>query len=232
MFENEVVIVKELLDNEGIGPVLREARLMTELDGAGGAPRLRAVCVAPPAMIQEYVGQIYDDFLKDCSVEDLINSFISVCKCLKEIHARDIVHNDLKTNNITYTGSVSEPVFHLIDFGWACHSGQVAAEQVFPERESDNSEDEGDLGDGEKGSDAEGNEEEGTIIQGDSYNINQDEDEDSSEESEDSEEDEDSDRDERKPWMAPENYHEEPVYASGDVYSVGFVIEYVLCESK
>ncbi|KAG0715700.1 hypothetical protein GWK47_011357 [Chionoecetes opilio] len=121
---------------------------MLELNGAGGVPRLRAVCAAPPALLQEYVGITYDNFLRNCSVENFLNSLTSICERLQEVHAKDIVHNDLKFNNITYTGTIIEPVFHIIDLGWACHSGQVAAEQVFPDSVySDEEEDEDDLSD-------------------------------------------------------------------------------------
>ncbi|KAG0712397.1 hypothetical protein GWK47_018563 [Chionoecetes opilio] len=159
---------------------------MLELNGAGGVPRLRAVCAAPPALLQEYVGITYDNFLRNCSVENFLNSLTSICERLQEVHAKDIVHNDLKFNNITYTGTIIEPVFHIIDLGWACHSGQVAAEQVFPDSVySDEEEDEDDLSDEYEGAAS----------------------------------------DDRFPWMAPENGARRPVFCSGDVYSLGYILD-------
>jgi len=61
-----------------------------------------------------------------CSAGGFLNSLISISQRLGDVHAKGIVHNDLKVNNITFTGSVCEPVFHIIDFGWACRLGQVA----------------------------------------------------------------------------------------------------------
>ncbi|KAG0723768.1 hypothetical protein GWK47_041980 [Chionoecetes opilio] len=161
---------------------------MLELNGAGGVPRLRAVCTAPPALLQEYVGITYDNFLRNCSVDNFLHSLTSICERLQEVHAKDIVHNDLKFNNITYTGTIAEPVFHIIDLGWACHSGQVAAEQVFPDSvysDEEEEEDEDDLSD----------------------------------------EYEDASPDDRFPWMAPENGARRPVFCSGDVYSLGYILD-------
>ncbi|KAG0716234.1 hypothetical protein GWK47_010198 [Chionoecetes opilio] len=93
-------------------------------NGTGKVPLLRAVCAAPPALLQEYVGITYDNFLRNCSLENFLNSLTSICERLQEVHAKDIVHNDLKFINITYTVTIAEPVFHIIDLGWAYHEGK------------------------------------------------------------------------------------------------------------
>ena len=141
VLKGKKVVVKELLDCKALKPLLREAGIMLELDGAGGVPRLVAVCQKPPAMVQEFVGTCYAEYLMKCCVGDVLKSFISICKRLQEIHAKDIVHNDLKMDNITVSGSVSEADFHVIDLGWACHSGQVPMEIMFPRPDDNDDED-------------------------------------------------------------------------------------------
>ncbi|XP_063865339.1 probable serine/threonine-protein kinase kinX [Scylla paramamosain] len=122
-------VVKELLQADQLLPVLKEATFLLQLGGAGGAPRLLGVCQAPPALVQEFVGQTYDTYLEVCSVKGFLESLQAVCQCLEEVHAKGIVHNDLKWNNITFSGSVNAPRFHIIDFGWASSSGSVVVEK-------------------------------------------------------------------------------------------------------
>ncbi|KAG0723341.1 hypothetical protein GWK47_042900 [Chionoecetes opilio] len=179
--------LKGLLESSAIVPLLREARLMLELNGVGGVPRLRAVCAAPPALLQEYVGITYDNLLKNCSIQNFLHSLTSICERLQEVHAKDILHNDLKFNNITYTGTIAEPVFHIINLGWACHSGQAAAEHVFPDSVY---------------SDEEEDEYEGAAS------------------------------DERHSWMATENGARRPVFCSGDVYSLGYILDIAVWQSN
>ena len=38
----------------------------------------------------------------------------------------------MKINNITFSGSVSEPEFHIVDYGWACHFCQIPMDLMFP----------------------------------------------------------------------------------------------------
>ena len=44
VYEGTEAVVKELLDADALLPLVREARLLVELNGAGGVPRLLAVC--------------------------------------------------------------------------------------------------------------------------------------------------------------------------------------------
>ena len=129
VYEGTEAIKKELLDEVSCLELLREAHFLVQMNGAGGVPRLLAVCQTPPVLVQEFVGQTYEKYLYACSVGGFLNSLISLSQRLGEIHAKGIVHNDLKVNNITFTGTVSEPVFHIIDFGLACRVGQVAPGQ-------------------------------------------------------------------------------------------------------
>lgn len=118
--------MKWLQPPASVAELLQEAHLLLDLDGAGGMPRVLAVCLAPPTLLLEYVGRTYDKFLAGCSVEGLVDSLMSIVGRVAELHALGVVHNDLKVNNITFTGSLAEPVFHLIDCGLACGAGQVA----------------------------------------------------------------------------------------------------------
>lgn len=70
------------------------------------------------------MGDTYYSYLKKCSINGLLNSLASICHMLDEVHAKGFIHNDLKGNNITYNGSVEDPVIHIIDFGMACRIGQ------------------------------------------------------------------------------------------------------------
>ena len=213
-----LAVVKELLVADQLLPVLREASFMLQLGGAGGAPRLlgklcchacrrrealilhelyvaivrgvewrdlrcmgvcvAGVCHSPPALVQEFVGHTYDKYLEVCSVNGFLASLQAVCQCLEEVHAKGVVHNDLKCNNITFSGLVSEPHFHIIDFGWASSSGSVVVEKQ--EEESDE--------------DSCSEEEEGSCSR-------------------------------QAPWMAPEVFGGRRVFPSGDVYSLGVLMD-------
>ena len=128
VYEGTEAVVKEPLEDDALPSLLGEARILLELNGDGGAPRLLAVCTTPPALVQEFVGQIYDEYLGRCSVGGFLKSLTSICQRLGEVHAKELVHNDLKVNNITFTGTVCQPVFHIIDFGLGCRLGQAAVE--------------------------------------------------------------------------------------------------------
>lgn len=209
VFAGVQAVLKELHDPAGLDLLLEEARLMLELDGAGGVPKVLAVCLNPPAIVLEFVGRTYDEFVLECSVGGLLESLVSVCRRLGEIHAKGIVHNDVKMNNITYTGGVRRPVFHIIDLGWACRVGQVPGEfivmssrkergtrrrpvQTIPETcwlSSETSESESE-----------------------SYMYEEDSEDSGCEFG----------------WMAPEVRMRQPVWPSGDVYSLGFLLKQLL----
>ena len=105
--------------------LLWEARVLVELDGAGGAPHLLAVSTQPPGAILEYAGQTYCDFLNEsCSVGDFLDTLVSLTHCLGEVGEQGFLHNDLKANNVTVTHSDSGPVIHLIDFGLTTRVGE------------------------------------------------------------------------------------------------------------
>ena len=130
-YQGKEAVVKELMDSDALLPLLREARLMVEMEGAGGVPDVLVVCLNPPAMVQVFVGNTYDKYLQECSVGGFLDSLVSIAHRIGEIHAKGIVHNDVRAQNITFTGSVRHPVFHLIDLGLACRSGHIPGECLF-----------------------------------------------------------------------------------------------------
>ena len=167
--------VKKEFHHEGaLHTMMREARLMLELRGAGGVPLPLALGFQPHTIIQEFVGECYDKFLLQCSVDGVLRSLGLLCRCLGEVHARGGVHNDLKVDNITVSGGVHRPVLHVIDLGWACRAGRVAGDFT--------------LETGEGGAPREG------------FAAH-------------------------CPWMAPEVRTRRPVFPSGDVFSLGHMLQ-------
>ncbi|MPC62071.1 hypothetical protein E2C01_056152 [Portunus trituberculatus] len=142
-------VTKELFSSE-LAPLLREARVLVELNGAGGVPRL--------------------------------------------------------------LGSVIQPLFHIIDFGWACRGGQVVMKcdrEVRTARKKTNPV-------------TYKVKKNFSLITSDDNITIEDEDEDYvyNWKEEDSEED--------APWMAPEVFGGRRVWPSGDVYGFGYLVDHVL----
>ena len=128
----------------------------------------------PLTMIQEFVGEPYAKFLQQCTVQDVLHSLVLLCRRLGEMHAQGVVHNDLKEDNVTVSGSLHNPVLHVIDLGWACRLGRVAGDFT--------------LETGQAAAPTEG-------FAKDCH------------------------------WMAPEVRARRPVFPSGDVYSLGLLLQ-------
>lgn len=211
-YDGTEAVIKELFSYE-LTPLLREARVLVELNGAGGVPRLLGVCLTPPALVQEFVGETYDKFLALCSIEGFLRSLIRLIHLLGEVHAVGFIHNDLKMNNITFTGSVIQPLFHIIDFGWACRAGQVVVKCDRPVRVARN-----------KNS---------TIYKGRMDFSLFTSDDDVTVEDEDTDytySRKEADSEETAPWMAPEVFGGRQVWPSGDVYGFGYLVDHVLTD--
>ncbi len=214
-YEGTEAVVKELLRDGDPAPLLREARVLVNVNGAGGVPRLLAVCQTPPALLQEFLGQTYDYYLDECSVELFLKSLISICQRMEEVHAKGYVHNDIKYNNITFTGAVSDPDLHIIDFGLACHIGEILYKRPFDltERHAKVSRRKAKY-----------------AITGDTFEKflacfdDKITDEDQGKENKEADDDEV----EKCPWMAPEVLGGKPVLPSGDVYSFGYLLEFLM----
>ncbi|XP_045126536.1 serine/threonine-protein kinase STY46-like [Portunus trituberculatus] len=171
------VVRKEFHHDGALLFMMREARLMLELRGAGAVPRPLVLGFQALTLIQEFVDEPYDKFLMQCCVQGVLRSLGQLCRPLGEVHARSVVHNDLKADNITVSGSVHCPVLHVIDLDWACRAGRVAADFSLETGEEDDFPREG-LG-------------------------------------------------VECPWMAPEVRARRPVFASGDVFSLGFLLQQI-----
>lgn len=118
-------IKKVLKCEDNVALLLWEARVTAELDGAGGAPRLLAVCAQPPAILLDFAGRTYNDFVQcHCTVGVFMDSLMSISKRLREIHSLGFLHNDIKGSNIMVRGPNPRPTFHIIDFGLASRIGE------------------------------------------------------------------------------------------------------------
>lgn len=123
--KGQKAIKKVLKREENVELLLWEARVTAELNGAGGAPRLLAVCAHPPAVLLDYAGRTYDDFVQyHCTVGGFLDSVVRLTERLNEIHSRGFLHNDLKGSNVMVRGPNPRPTFHIIDFGLATRVGQ------------------------------------------------------------------------------------------------------------
>ena len=209
LYDGSEAVVKELLEDKLVS-LFKEARVLLELNGAAGVPRLLAVCLSPPALVQEFVGHTYDEFLRKCSVEGFVKSLITISERLEEIHAKDIVHNDLKMNNITFTGTVCEPVFHIIDFGLACRIGQVL---IKDKKEGRKAKANANLAIQTMNNDFWSNSDDDVIYENKDDDFTYDKNEEDSEE---------------LAWIAPEVMGGRQVFSSGDVYSFGFLVDHLL----
>lgn len=125
-FNGRIAIRKVMVSDCFLELLLREARVLLELDGVGGAPRVLALCTDPPAIVLEFVGDTFREFVSECrSVSLLIDTLAKVCDRVHEIHNQGLVHCDLKANNITVSGELHNPDVHIIDFGLATPIGQA-----------------------------------------------------------------------------------------------------------
>lgn len=123
--KGQKAVKKVLKCEEDVALLLWEARVTAELDGAGGAPRLLAVCTQPPAVLLEFAGRCYDDFVQcHCTVGVFLDSLMSIADRLSDIHSRGFLHNDVKGSNVMVRGPNPRPTFHFIDFGLATRIGQ------------------------------------------------------------------------------------------------------------
>ncbi|XP_045606461.2 probable serine/threonine-protein kinase DDB_G0278665 [Procambarus clarkii] len=97
----------------------KEAKVLSLLKGAGGAPLLLGVTINPPALLTTYKGsQTLENVLLN-SEYNLLDVGLQVGRKLLEIHQAGIVHNDIKCDNVMVQGPPHDPVISLIDFGVA-----------------------------------------------------------------------------------------------------------------
>ncbi|XP_066981240.1 uncharacterized protein [Macrobrachium rosenbergii] len=100
-----------------------ELKIMSYLDGAGGAPKV--IAASEREFLCTYSGaRTLRDFINDATVsqECLLRDIAQVSERVREVHAKSIVHNDIKEDNVVYD-EVSR-TFSLIDFGLSTHVGE------------------------------------------------------------------------------------------------------------
>ncbi|XP_063591896.1 uncharacterized protein LOC134768985 [Penaeus indicus] len=106
----------------------REVKIMRRLAGAGGAPLVLAACPEMPAFIMTYCGKVtLDKFFKQKQeFGTCIKVVRLLAKALQEVHAKGVVHCDLKSNNVLVdVDADGKPTgVHIIDFGLARRPGK------------------------------------------------------------------------------------------------------------
>lgn len=128
IYNNRRACVKRAHNNNLFKNFVREASLLYLLEGAGGAPRLLAISLDHPTYVMSYVpGVMLKDLLDAMDVTSLINFFEMLLAKLEEIHARSIVHCDLKADNIIIKRNADNSLqnIHIIDFGHARVIGEA-----------------------------------------------------------------------------------------------------------
>lgn len=121
-YKGQTLVSKTPLYPDNVEELKEEADMLRHLEGAGGAPLLRAVYHNPPALLMTYTGTPYDQYLSRCSDREILNSLAMIGRKLEEIHDKEVIHNDVKHNNVTVTEE-PELEFHIIDLGLSTRSG-------------------------------------------------------------------------------------------------------------
>lgn len=142
---NEPVCLKKIFDPcTQYEDTLKETNFLILLKGAGGAPKVHGL--APD------IGVYFMDYVSGCDLEELhhehtvgnlkyddlfwLKVFEEVIVKLKEVHKKEVVHLDLKLNNVIVDVSdVTDPKVSIIDFGV---SGKVGDRWVLGDRTSQN----------------------------------------------------------------------------------------------
>ncbi|XP_071528805.1 uncharacterized protein [Panulirus ornatus] len=101
-----------------------EASCMAYVKGAGGVPRVYAICQNPPSIVMSYLGRMtLQDVLIDNDPDrgfDLLQLGLLVGEGLQKLHKKWVIHNDLKSNNVMVGGTPQDPEVSIIDLGMAC----------------------------------------------------------------------------------------------------------------
>ena len=106
-----------------------EITFLKHLCGRGGAPELIGISYKPPLLVLSYRGhRTLLDALRDLHLPDSLVLWLGleVARCLRQVHAVGVVHNDIKIDNVTVIiprHKTQPPQVSIIDYGLACHTG-------------------------------------------------------------------------------------------------------------
>lgn len=126
--DQPVICKRNKVSLGAVDMTLREAAILAELDGRGGAPRLVSVLPGLRVIIMEYCGPctLRSLLRRRRGLQDVfyIRVLEDVCMKLREIHQAGIVHCDLTIANVMVTvDAEGNPCARLIDFGLSAMAG-------------------------------------------------------------------------------------------------------------
>ena len=117
-YHGEDAIRKSMTNGQDRKCCVWEAWVTLEVEGAGGAPRLRALTSDMDGMIMDYVGEPLNSYCykENCTLGTALRVMLGVVQSLAEVHGEGFLHNDIKDDNILVSGPSSNPSVHVIDF--------------------------------------------------------------------------------------------------------------------
>ncbi|XP_037797751.1 serine/threonine-protein kinase pkn2-like [Penaeus monodon] len=106
---------------------LAEAQAMTALKDVPGVQRLVGVCPERAMIATAYAGPILYDWLREADAllpEEWVAITLKVAEVIRAIHAKGIIHNDIKNDNICVKKTPHGVEVTVIDFGMSKREGQ------------------------------------------------------------------------------------------------------------
>lgn len=120
-----------------VSDFLQETELMELLRGAGGASIPLDLGSTLPALLMTFCGtenpfNYLNSSESEPSLLFTMTLGLRVTKCLQELHSKNIVHCDLRPDNVALKFDPKRKLesVHLIDFGYACHVGHQYHDKV------------------------------------------------------------------------------------------------------
>ncbi|XP_042882001.1 serine/threonine-protein kinase STY46-like [Penaeus japonicus] len=101
-WNGRLAVLKKALKPTSFYQFIKEFGYLKCLQGAGGAPKPLGLCLRPLAILISYEGEhTLDDFLQEWRTdEELLDVAVDLCRKVTEIHGKNIIHNDLKLDNV------------------------------------------------------------------------------------------------------------------------------------
>lgn len=122
------VCVKIIADGLPLSSIMAEANILCLLNDGEHTPHCFGVCLEKRAIVTSYVSvsnkpQTLHAYLQDCngSLASALDFLLQIGQGMQFVHRKDILHNDLKCNNVILGHTVSNLLkIYIIDFGKAC----------------------------------------------------------------------------------------------------------------